>query len=270
MGKHMKNCGVIYIASGKAYLEEAKISAISVKKHHPDMPIAIFTDDRSIKEDRYFDTVIYRELPSHCSSKIDPLVDSPFEKTLFLDTDTYVCHPIDDLFRALDKFDLLVAHAPNRLPYVVDCPDCLTELNTGVIAFRKNEKTNEFFQDWRTRYEAQLFSENKPHHDQHAFREALFYNDLRFLILPSEYNFRPGFPGYIGKNTQVRIIHSREDNFSTLQQVLESNKGYRITCNQAKDVHDSLLILHGERTKKLHSYVQRILHALYLWLDKKR
>lgn len=122
-------------------------------------------------------------------------------KNNFLDSDTYVCAPLDDLFEALDKFDLLVANA--------------------------------------------------PHHDQHSFREVLYHSDLRFLILPPEYNLRPGYPAYIGKNTKIRIIHSREKDFSPMIALLNDGHDAKLTIYQAKDLHRYVKILTPGRASSM-------------------
>jgi len=55
-------------------------------------------------------------LSPEAADKILPLLDSPFNRTVFLDTDTQVCSEFFELFDLLDRFDLAVAHAPWRIP----------------------------------------------------------------------------------------------------------------------------------------------------------
>ena len=121
----MQSCGVLYIATGASYLEEARRSAQSVKKHSPTLSIGVVTD-QSIQPDADFDMVLdvsaNTVLEEHqeryltqdtvpYSRKILPLFQSPFQKTIFLDSDTFVAAPLDELFTLLDHFDLLVTPA---------------------------------------------------------------------------------------------------------------------------------------------------------------
>jgi hypothetical protein len=68
-------------------------------------------------------------------------MQSPFEKTLLLDTDTYVCADISDLFAILERFDIALTH---ERPYRDDFPfrsgvsEAFVEFNQGVITFRRS------------------------------------------------------------------------------------------------------------------------------------
>ena len=69
------------------------------------------------------------------------MMQSPFEKTLLLDTDTYVCADISDLFAILERFDIAMTHErPYRddFPASSGVPDAFVEFNQGVIAFRRS------------------------------------------------------------------------------------------------------------------------------------
>ena len=96
--------GVIYIAySQKKYIDEAIFSATSVKKHNPNLSITIFTDYEL--KNNCFDIV--KKLPPNnfkFRCKQDFLKNTPYEKTLYLDTDTYVNDNIEDLFNLLPIF----------------------------------------------------------------------------------------------------------------------------------------------------------------------
>jgi hypothetical protein len=113
--------GILYVATGARYVEEARSSARSVRACNPGLPICLVTD-QSIEPDADFDIVRdVHETPSGTAAgpenylaldrvayyrKILPLVGSPFEKTLFLDTDTWVGDSLEDLFTLLDSFVL--------------------------------------------------------------------------------------------------------------------------------------------------------------------
>src|SRR5882757_8776162 len=97
--------GIIYVATGGRFVAEARQSALSARRHMPDLPILLYTDQPEIGGGAPFDLVRKLEHPRHFFvDKVAPLAASPFEKTLFLDTDTFVCDPVYDLFAVLDRF----------------------------------------------------------------------------------------------------------------------------------------------------------------------
>ncbi|HEV7806286.1 MAG TPA: hypothetical protein VGO80_10725 [Solirubrobacteraceae bacterium] len=207
----MPDTGILYVATGERHQEETRRSASSFKVTMPDVPVAIFTDDPpAARAAGCFDIV--RELSDCRHSYVDklrPLVDSPFERTLFLDTDTYSAAPCYEVFDLLDRFDLAIAHAPLRAHFhhPLSCPISFPELNTGVIAYRNTRAFRALVANWIEIFASQPDLE----YDQPAFREALYVSDLRFAVLTSEYNLRACFPYFLGGNVEVKIIHARDD-----------------------------------------------------------
>ena len=207
----MTETGVIYIATGPRHVREAVDSAQSVMRVMPETPLTLFTDDASAAQappHPFHSAVLLRDVTRSCLDKMHALRESPYERTIMLDTDTYVCESIADVFDALLRFDVTVAYAPNRYPYpVADCPDAFPEPNTGVIGYRRSDAVWDFLEDWPRTYADQMTRPETPRHDQHAFREALYRSELRFLILPMEYNLRTLSPGFLGNGARVKIIH---------------------------------------------------------------
>jgi len=206
------NCGIIYFASGKDHIKGANVSAKSVRSKLTGIPIAIFTDGngKEFLDENLFDKIITSTSGSgHKVERIESLVNSPFEKTLFLDTDTEMLEPVDELFKLLDNFDLAVAHAPKRLGKLQASIglECFPECNTGVLLFKKNEKTSDFFFSWIKTYN-EFRDEGITINDQPSFRKALYDSFVRFYILPPEYNLRTVFPYFAG-TMPVKIIHGK-------------------------------------------------------------
>ncbi len=226
--------GVLYVASGEKYLLEAVQSATSLKKYMPQMPVMLFTDDpKWASADLGLFTNI-RRMPYVSRSvmdKIFPLLETPFEKTLFLDTDTYICDSIQDIFDALGNFDICAAHAPYRFQYPVPCPDTFPELNTGVIGFKKTNEVMRCLKEWIRIFENQKISNLKPHHDQHSFRQAVYESNIRFLVLPPEYNYRTICPGFAGKGCKVKIIHGRNMDMDKVSKRINKYSGNRVTVD---------------------------------------
>lgn len=218
--------GFLYIAIGERFLDEARRSARSVKKASPSAAICIITD-QEIAADEDFDVVMdaaprqqAREIykphdrgPYY--KKIYPLLNSPFEKTIFLDSDTWVVEPLDDLFKLLETFDLLVTPDPTPYNYRFEkdeepfslIPAAFGVFNTGLIAYRKGEPATRFLEGWQRNYEDHVARFTVM--DQPAFRLTLFESDIRFHVLPSCYNTISWVPFIIPSGGSVIMLHGR-------------------------------------------------------------
>jgi hypothetical protein len=180
------------VATGKAHVLAAAASAESAARHSPGLRRHIFCDASSLHLLRpgLFDSTGEVDDP-HARSKIDYLPRTPFERTLYLDADTRVVHPVEDVFRLLDRFDIAMAHAPRRNSretretWRVDLPDAFPQVNSGVIAFRRTPDVLDLLQDWSEAYREGGFKK-----DQVTLREVLWLSDLRLAILPPEYNIK--------------------------------------------------------------------------------
>jgi hypothetical protein len=206
--------GVIYVACGARFVSEATLSATSVRRFLPGIPILLFTD-QILEAGAGFDEVVYLSAPHpkpHIN-KIIAMTRSPFQKTLLLDTDTYVCADISDLFAMLDRFDIAMTHDRSyrdNFPADSGVPDAFVEFNQGVIVFRKTVMVRDVLQEalrWTERLHERA---GKYPPDQPPFRIALFHSDLRIATLPVEYNCRFASYGYL--NGVVKILHGRLPN----------------------------------------------------------
>lgn len=204
----MSGNGVVYIAYGEPFVRMAARSAVSLKQHHPAWPAVLFTDAKpDMRTAACFDNI--RVVPLTRRGFLDKVVwiaRSPFNRTLYLDADTYVCAPLDRLFALLDQFDIAAAHAPLRITAPVpSVPDGFPELNAGVIAFRSRDAVSTFFADWLAAYRRDLERGIWQESDQPAFRERLFHSGLRLATLPPEWNCRYNSPGFA--EGMVRLLH---------------------------------------------------------------
>ena len=207
-------CGILYVATGAEYVDEANESAVSFRQQNPEIPLAIATDQPDLVDKKLFAYVFPLTAPTgNFFDKIHGMLLSPFRRTAFIDTDAWAADSITDLFRILDHFELAVAFDPIRSDFVQeDIPDTFPTPNTGVIAYQNTPAVQAFLQEWLAAYEAQMALPVKPAHDQPAFRRALYFSKLRFTILPDEWNLRVIFPHLIGGNAKVKIIHGRHEN----------------------------------------------------------
>ncbi len=228
--------GVIYHAAGNKYVAEAEISAISARRKTPSIKTALRTGLGTNPEfDRSFDVFVSDEQIDtgdwphpFMLDKIDWLLNSPFEQSLFLDTDTYVCGDIESVFLLLEGFDVAVSPSESishiqGLPgveYLMPDLGPLPEFQCGAILFRKSDATTELFESWKRIYESQLKEDYRPIHDQPAFRRALSESKARFAPLPPEYHCRVTSGGYLSGS--VKIIHGRHPDLAALSREINA------------------------------------------------
>ncbi|CAN5787567.1 hypothetical protein BH09VER1_BH09VER1_18480 [soil metagenome] len=233
--------GILYVATGDRFVAEARLSALSAKQHMPDLPTLLYTD-RPVPAGSPFDEVRRLESPRHFFvDKVAPLAESPFERTLFLDTDTFVCAPVYDLFTLLDRYDLALAHAPLRHDRPFTTPTCFAELNTGVIAYRPNRSVKDLIARWASIYEEEV-ARSGPVSDQAAFRQAAYESAAKLYILPSEYNLRTVMPAATGRGT-VKIIHGRAPDLSRLADRLNRSRAIRVFLPSLRDLDPANFII---------------------------
>ncbi|MCU4974991.1 hypothetical protein OB955_19965 [Halobacteria archaeon AArc-m2/3/4] len=198
--------GAIYIASGKKYIEEAKLSAKSLKKHNPNLSITIFTD-RDV-ESPLFDDII--KMNRKVNMPGDSLLTEEhivYDKNLFLDSDTHICSNIMDVFELLDTSDIALAHAVTRTrerykKENLNIPDAFPEYNSGVVAYNDSKTVRELFDKWQS-----IDKEIDHGWNQVSFRYALYKIGIDVSTLPPEYNFRTHVVGFA--SGPVKIVHGR-------------------------------------------------------------
>jgi hypothetical protein len=200
--------GALYAAIGaEEYTQEAERSAASLRSVSPSVAIALATDSEAAPP--VFDQLVPIEERDGFRAKIVALRRSPFERTIFLDSDTRVVGELSPLFELLERFDVAAAHAPNRVTLALDgIPESFPELNTGVIALRRSEATDALLDRWLAEYD-RLLPSRPASMDQPSFRRALYGSDARLAVLPSEFNMRFAMAGY--HNHAVRVLHGRAD-----------------------------------------------------------
>ncbi|MGC9504483.1 hypothetical protein [Baaleninema sp.] len=244
--------GYIYVATGHKYVQEAAVSAKSLKNVDRHANITLVTDcptketvfDRveiealagrksQGKEDGQNETAYDSNWIAALLYKVKHMYEpSPYEKTLFLDTDTYIYDSCDELFDLLDYFDLCISIAPGERahPYIDGKPmRGYVPYNTGVIAYRKNEKVQRFFAAWDRIYTEKLYNNSLNHvgeSDQTAFMEAWLEVDIKIYVLPHNiWNAR--LPFFMLLNDPVRIVHGRHSDYEKLRTKLNSYLGHR-------------------------------------------
>ncbi|NET30800.1 MAG: hypothetical protein F6K19_02190 [Cyanothece sp. SIO1E1] len=217
--KNKKN-GVVYIVTtigNDIYLRAAIESAKSVRTHSPDLAIHIYVDEQGIE---YIDSLSNSPFSSiglienpHYRSKVDYIAKTPFEGTLYLDSDTRLCGDISEMFEVLKRFDIALAHAHQRntertlQKLHVDIPPSFPQFNSGVILYKNIPPVCEFLKAW-----SDIFHKAGFKKDQVTLRELLWQSSLRIATLPPEYNIR--YEKYLEiwgeQEAKPRILHMKK------------------------------------------------------------
>jgi hypothetical protein len=211
------DCGVTYLAFGARFLEEAEASAASLKAHNPGLPVTVFTNAPG--RAACFDQVLPITAEQfHKTLKPQCLLQSPYARTLYLDTDAYVCGDVTDLFPLLDRFEFAATYTQGRvigrdLRYMPDMvgqvPWSFPQFNSGAMLYGNNETVRRMLARWADLIEQNdhLAEERKTRlTDQTPLREAVYLSDVQLLTLPLEYNCR-GRMGFL--RDRVRVLHGR-------------------------------------------------------------
>jgi len=200
--------GILLVAYGEKYLREVEVCCPRIEVVWPDIPIH----------------VVMGPEPSHPAmlGRLDAMIESPFDRTMYMDVDSWLVEPMPEVFELLDRFDVALTHCDYRQVYPVDAPASFPEYNGGLIVWRKNERTAAFFADWRrrflrdhaTRYDEKLVSWFPS---QPSLREALYHSEVRIATLPSEYHWT-GLGYVMGK---VKLVHKRPNAVGEAERINE-------------------------------------------------
>lgn len=243
--------GYLYVAIGEKYFKEALVSISSLKKVDANANITIVTDMKSKfckKNEQIFDNVII-ESPDVYSYKhnlllkVKALKNSSYEKTFYVDSDTYFCDSCTELFKLLDYFDLCIANGPCD-PTLISIDNKVLEgyysYNSGVILFNKNSNVDNFLLTWYHIYKSGIEIYKT---DQNALMRTFLINDLNLktYVLRNIYNARTNFCIEV-MPTKVKIIHGRHLDFEEVNSCLNSYSdynrawnGYDLVCIARKD-----------------------------------
>lgn len=168
------------------YKRIAEDAARSLRAVLPSAQIDLFSDCPC--SNPVFDQVHIIAGDTH-RPKFKALCDSRFDRTIYLDAYLRVLADISDIFDVLERFDIAMVQDQYRnnvnslKTWRLPMSNCFPQLNSGVIAIRKTEKTRQLMQD----VDHALRSENL-HHDQPIIRVLLYQSDLHICVLPPEYN----------------------------------------------------------------------------------
>lgn len=233
----MSNCGFTYVATGDRFKREATASCRSLKKVMPRSKVTIFTESRDGIDGTIFDDIqIMPEPKFGFYDKIYAFKHTPYERTVFIDTDTHVCEPVPELFTILDRYHLAAVRDHWSVKRE-ECPDCFDDFNTGVVAFRRCNEVSKVVCDWESIYSRQICEKAKVDHDQPAFCVAVYQNEsIQAYVLPKNYNLRLIAPIVLGIGFRPKILHGRSDQIDRIVRDMGNSSDFRVFMPNARVV----------------------------------
>lgn len=209
--------GLLFIATGLPYLQEAIAAAQASRPFLKGRPIAVVTDAVELaQQSGCFDQVIVHSQPvGGYRDKIPPLAQLPYARTLFLDSDARLTADVDPLFSCLGAAHAAAAHAPVRRPSGWNDPSVpvlFPELNSGVLLLRRCWRQRLLIRRWLHLYD-HLHRQEGQLWDQASLHSVVWQLQqrwgLRLLLLPPEANLRTTKPWIAGKGIAVHVVHGR-------------------------------------------------------------
>jgi hypothetical protein len=219
--------GVVYVATSQATLAEASESLRRLQASNPGLPSCVMTDQRIDGPHAWTNVIRLQDTIQVSGDKIN-MRHSPWDLTLFLDSDTSVYSPLEPVFALLEKFDFAAVQSSSGYHYdLPDTPSTFPEFNSGVIAFRNSRAVQSFFDLWKQYYDEDHARSSDRVWDQKSLRRSLFLSGLRIASLPPEYNFMPTTPGFA--MTPIHIAHGRDfSQIDRMKQRLDRKIGPRV------------------------------------------
>jgi len=221
--------GVLYFVIGDRkghYYDMAVRSAGGIKKYMPELETVLFTDKVG-KEDRCFDEIVVTETPNMKNIwiyKYECFLNSPYEHTLHLDADTYICDGFPEVFEMLDRFDFVTCLSPHYglNEKVKGVPTCFPEIAGGFMLWKNNYVMIEL---WNKIIEL-LPDKSWKRADEPTIRRAMYESNVRYAIVPWEYTCVYLQPGYLfGK---VKIMHGKGKNIERDAEIFNQISGKRV------------------------------------------
>lgn len=193
--------GVYYVAFGDPSRQMAKKAVRSFKRQMGAVPVAVVSD-RVLKAGE--DVFIHQpdqDIGGRIAKiNIDRLAPTEWQYILYLDADTEIVADIGFLFQVLaDGWELVICKNPGKYHLLNEMirPDNKPEadltfdalgtnqalqLNGGVFAYRRNERTAHFFELWLEEWN------RYGGRDQAALHRALWRQPLQVYVLGNEWN----------------------------------------------------------------------------------
>ena len=229
----MESKGIIMFNRGEKCIVRAIVCLYSLRKHY-DGKVTFYLETPYPKEFdevcSYFNVDIVHNVENHelktLVRKTDMFGNPPYDRTLWIDSDTIVVGKLDEMFGYLDTCDVAIPHFAGWIStghhiskrvnkfrgiiedkYLEESLKLHPAVNTGVLSFKKSDKWKKFVEDW-VKIADQGSKKNIFISDEVSF-QILYPNienwGLKCIITPTDFNVSVLHDG--GKSKDPRIIH---------------------------------------------------------------
>ncbi len=208
--------GIYIVAFGEPSRACAVRLMKSIRKHMPDIPIALCAAKPLGIEDVFIKQPDSDVGGRRAKLRAYELSPAEWESVLYLDADTEVIAPVYEFFEWVeDGWEFVICKDPhlmdtmhafqrrNNTAELAETEKSLTtlhmlQINGGVWAFRRNERVAAFFRRWQAEWE------KHAQRDQGALVRAMYADPLKVWWLGNEWNC---FPKYTRGITSAGIMH---------------------------------------------------------------
>ena len=225
--------GVYMVAFGEPSRKCAVRAINSVHAHMPGLPVALVSSEPLGPEDVFVQQSDVDIGGRIAKLKMDELAPEEWRYVLYLDADTEVVGDLSFLFQVLqDGWELVICkdmakyHTAARMQRPDNKDECdatwklmgtreALQYNGGMMAFRRCDRTREFFGLWQREYQRWC------KRDQAALLRAVHTYPLRLFVLCNQWNATTRYEPPVGElailhhNTQARrwggIVRGRTD-----------------------------------------------------------
>lgn len=191
----LNQSGQLKSISEDHFFKELSVSIKSARESNPNLPITVISDSDT---DFGADQNILVERKADLRRKMSLIELSPYNYTMYIDTDTKIVGCLQESFGLLDRFDVaMVADSTRRIkahadiwPKYASIPNAFSEFCSGLIFYKKSDAFYELASNWKKNYE-EWKTISKVHSDQQSFRVSLWETkNLNIHTLPIEYCIR--------------------------------------------------------------------------------
>jgi len=206
------NSGIYLVAFGTPARKCASRCIRACKRQMPDIPIALCaTEPLDAGEDIFIEWED-KDIGGR-TAKLAAYENAPkeWEYILYLDADTEPVEDISFIFKTLAKgWELLICrdmakyavarfmlradnHEESEATWALMGTDEVLQYNGGVFAFRRSDRTAEFFKLWQSEWQ------RWAGRDQGALLRALYLYPMKLFVLSNQWNASDRYPDPIGK-----------------------------------------------------------------------
>jgi hypothetical protein len=187
-------CGFAYVATGELFFREAAEAVRYLRTVNPAARVCLIAD--RVHGEKFWDDLVLVEKPHYDFRDKLLMALCPYERFIYLDTDTYVAADLSEMFGLLENFDVIGHQLFEGHDYSCPgVPDAFPEFNAGVFGFRRGPAVDRLFAQWREQYDRYRALNTGGVYDyanasdQKSFRIALYGSGLRHSVLGPEFNF---------------------------------------------------------------------------------